>query len=1462
MKMKKQVFLPIVLIALVLAVLFVIPAVTMTAGAAPTVIQYANNTYESLTVGSSIKNDGRNFHLTVPSLATVADDGGNKVIKLLVEPAAKPGTVGAEYVVYSGSAYEVKNSAVTISGVSYPVVNGEVTIGETVYTTSTDACYRELRFGGKNVDRNIVVTVGELNYATDDKVYLQADYYISEDAKGAVQSQIHTYSYEDATGKRVDKTWYSLFYLLLDEGGLKSGDSSDTVYGVLDKGAWNTVTVVVDLDNGDREYYVNNRYVFSDTVTGQTNFIFEKNKWVVAKINKNTGNPDELAGYICIDNTKAATYTESDLLSLSQIDERGRYLLDVDVTTSAGRSFSYPYGGDKAPIFCAGGATVTPNYYDFSAYKAVVAPVPGASVRLSHAAGIRFATQLDLDLLERLLALKEEGLVQNISIGTLIAPKTYVERAGAFTVDALNALEGTNAKFVDVKGTIGAYYSKLPSVVLQDGYDKLFVGSLTNIKLGNRAADFSAVGYVRLSLPSGMDVYFYSYEYNANTFGNYSRSAKHLASMALNDETTSYTADQRKLLLSLYNGAADLNLTSSVVKDVKYTSTELFFRNEEGIYCRLTNEGKNGWRLQANSKGYDGFDETGAGQALSMYLGETVESKCNTITVSTVSGVIVVRAEGTDSHAEIHTSSAFALSFYTGIGELASRVTSIETSDAVTTTSTGTIILKGVLEEGEAVYGGGERFDVVNQRGKAFWLYTRDGWNKADSTYMAIPLFVTTRGAGMFVNRYENMAVDFGKEISDEWKITLNNDLMDCYFYATGKMSDALLGYTEISGHSSLPEEWGQGELICRYSPDLSSFEDREEYKTEYASHKLIPDYSRYGANAVGYSKYTAIPSYATYYVQSNTDPEAYKLISENPSSSEYNYNSLYKTDDTGAFVLAFGKVSNRYYALGKTWATLAEMDAFGTFAYDTSIFYPLAYNDDNVLTGVSTSKKNTYVLLENGTYRKMGSKGNPAGDGVKTIVQNLINAGMKPTAMVLEPWSWHSTSSSETAKETLKQTVDWLENACKSDKCEEGACTCTGIKTMLYMGVGGISNGMKGYKPEYQVWATFTYEDGTVERTYRLPRTSGTGENPDVGSSSTQAYIDITNPAAVDWYMNEVWGLLIDIGVDGIKIDFCETMPDEGKYSNFSIKYDWYDSSVFEGDNVHHAYSTYFISLFYKNMIEQKQAKNIPDGFIVLSRGGGIGSQRNPYLWEGDQARTFDKIEDQLIALINSGISGVPFMTYDMAGYQYSGATQHSGITLELESEIFARAIEFTAFTSNIQTHGDVRHAYQMTEEVQEIYRRYTDIHELLIPYIQRYSQIACDTGLPVVRAMVLQYQNDVNVYNLETQYMFGESLLVAPVTRGSTAAKDVYLPEGRWLDLLTGQAYEVGAEGLHLTVAAPLGQLPVFLNVDCSIDDNNLLLDVFNSETWQKINGGVDLGLEYKHPKGDPWAGDIFDD
>ena len=131
---------------------------------------------------------------------------------------------------------------------------------------------------------------------------------------------------------------------------------------------------------------------------------------------------------------------------------------------------------------------------------------------------------------------------------------------------------------------------------------------------------------------------------------------------------------------------------------------------------------------------------------------------------------------------------------------------------------------------------------------------------------------------------------------------------MDCYFYATGRMSDAILGYTAISGHSSLPEEWAQGELICRYSPDMANFEDRVEYTQSYESHQKLygNDYNNYGVNAKSYSAYTDIPNYANYFVKKSSlfgGSTEYVAAGTSASGlSTIDNNTLY-TDNTGTDV-------------------------------------------------------------------------------------------------------------------------------------------------------------------------------------------------------------------------------------------------------------------------------------------------------------------------------------------------------------------------------------------------------------------------------------------------------------------------------------------------------------------------------------------------------------------------------
>ena len=788
------------------------------------------------------------------------------------------------------------------------------------------------------------------------------------------------------------------------------------------------------------------------------------------------------------------------------------------------------------------------------------------------------------------------------------------------------------------------------------------------------------------------------------------------------------------------------------MENVRQTPKAVYFSNASGLHFRLTHEGTNGWRLQSSKTSK--FDNNGAAQMLSKFLEEKIKGSPKALScVQKRSTLIVTEKNGTK--AILSLGKKFSISFCDKNGNTVTEIRDV----VIDGTNT---VMKGVLAEGEAIYGGGERLDVANKRGTAFDLYTCDGWNNSSTTYVVIPVFLTTRGGGMYFNRNESAKVDFGMAKENEWSYLLRKGDMDCYFYPTGDMKDTLRGYMDLAGHPYMPTPWMQGMHICRYGPDFWRFE-ADKFLDAI---EMFPDWEK------------------LYVAKDN------KFVDFRTPAEYVSYTSL--SDEQK-------KIIDRFYLLNEE-----------TGQYDL-----------------------TYVKNDAGLYFPKGRKGNPGGSSCKTIMQNFINEDMKPDAASMENRGWafcyYDTDESRANREDLRRSVEWLHSH--------------GLKAMVYMRVGGAYPEMMGCKDEYHVHADMDIPmlDGSIVKknnTTKIIWLSGTGENPDIGRRPsggirTNDFIDITNEEAIEWYFDGIWEDMIEMGVDGVKIDYCECMPDgDTPFANgANVHYRWKHPEKFVPGTEHHAYPPYFISLFYKKMVEKREARGIKDGFMVFTRGGGIGSQRNPYMWSGDQARWFEKLDDQILAVVNSGLSGLPFMSYDMAGYSYGG-TNYFTLGKERESEIFARAVEFTAFMTQMQTHGDVRHAYEMTEEVKQIYRNFTRLHTDLIPYMQKYSRIACDTGVPPVRHLVLNYPSDVSVHNMIDEFMLGEGLLIAPILAGNTFEREVYLPKGSWTNLLNDEVIEGGKT---VRVAANLGQIPVFLNNDSK--DAAELREVFMNQNWKEI-------------------------
>lgn len=310
----------------------------------------------------------------------------------------------------------------------------------------------------------------------------------------------------------------------------------------------------------------------------------------------------------------------------------------------------------------------------------------------------------------------------------------------------------------------------------------------------------------------------------------------------------------------------------------------------------------------------------------------------------------------------------------------------------------------------------------------------------------------------------------------------------------------------------------------------------------------------------------------------------------------------------------------------------------------------------------------------------------------------------------------------------------------------------------------------------------------------------------------------DLTNPETVEKW-NGIWDKFRDeMLIDGAKIDFCEQFPDDKPLRFFDGR---------ETPGAHHWYPVLYNSLRYRQFNQSDR------GGLCFSRGGGIGAQRYPFIWAGDQMREYRFFKNVIKAALSLGLSGVPFVSWDMAGYMPA----INPLDRLEESKIFIRGVEFTCFSPVIQTHGKVKRPYDFDEHTKDVYRAYSTLHEKLRPYLLEQAEISCKTGLPLMRHLFLYDCKDEKLRGIEDEYMLGSALLIAPVT-GRGKKRKIYLPEGKWQDIFTKKEYEGGKTIKNYPV--PLESIPVFRLLDAPSDtvekvlsDSSALINEINSFT-----------------------------
>ncbi|MFW5399873.1 alpha-glucosidase [Yersinia sp. 1252 StPb PI] len=288
---------------------------------------------------------------------------------------------------------------------------------------------------------------------------------------------------------------------------------------------------------------------------------------------------------------------------------------------------------------------------------------------------------------------------------------------------------------------------------------------------------------------------------------------------------------------------------------------------------------------------------------------------------------------------------------------------------------------------------------------------------------------------------------------------------------------------------------------------------------------------------------------------------------------------------------------------------------------------------------------------------------------------------------------------------------------------------------------------------------------------------------------------VDLTKPAAYDWYKEVIKKNLIAFGLDGWMADFGEYLPTDTVMDN-----------GVDAEIMHNAWPALWAKCNYDALAETGKLGEI----LFFMRAGYTGSQKySVMMWAGDQNVDWS-LDDGLASVIPAALSlamtGHGLHHSDIGGYT-------TLFEMKRSKELLMRWCEFCAFTPLMRTHEGNRpdDNWQFDSDVETIrqFARMTQVFTTLKPYIKQAVALNSQSGLPVMRPLFLHYENDAHTYGLKYQYLFGRDLLVAPVYEEGRTDWTLYLPSDNWINLWTGESHCGGAD---VTVAAPMGQPPVF--------------------------------------------------
>lgn len=338
----------------------------------------------------------------------------------------------------------------------------------------------------------------------------------------------------------------------------------------------------------------------------------------------------------------------------------------------------------------------------------------------------------------------------------------------------------------------------------------------------------------------------------------------------------------------------------------------------------------------------------------------------------------------------------------------------------------------------------------------------------------------------------------------------------------------------------------------------------------------------------------------------------------------------------------------------------------------------------------------------------------------------------------------------------------------------------------------------------------------------------------------------DAFNPEARNIYWKHINKNLFSIGIDGWWLDATEPVMKKLSLKTTSHENEVSDMlenpvgvKTYLGDfsKYANAYPLESTSGIYKS----QRATNNNKRVFILTRSAFAGQQRNAtMLWSGDIKASWQVLKKQISAGVNLSLSGIPYWNTDIGGF-FTSQNFPLGVKDPAYQELYVRWLQFAAFTPMFRSHGtqtprEIYHFGKKGDIAYDIIEKYINLRYLLLPYIYSTSWEVTSHSSSMMRGLMMDFKEDPKALHINDQYLFGKSILVAPITDSLVNKKIVYLPKGTsWTDFWTGEQYTGGQE---IQKEISINTIPLFVKAGSIIpmgpaqqyvgEKNNSILDI----------------------------------